>query len=86
MLCASRRTADPVSARTTRLSRSDTVLASQGIDRRRGRVVAGIRGTYRGGCGPARTQLGQHHWKMYGHTSDATTRAAIDGLSGALGL
>jgi integrase len=23
---------------------------------------------------------------IYGHTSDATTRAAIDGLSGALGL
>jgi hypothetical protein len=23
---------------------------------------------------------------IYGHTTDATTRAAIDGLSGALGL
>lgn len=52
MLCASRRTADPMSARTTRPLSSDAVLAGD----------------------------------IYGHTSDATTRAAIDGLSGALGL
>jgi integrase len=30
--------------------------------------------------------LHQHHWDLYGHTSDDTARAAVDGLGTVLGL
>ena len=52
----------------------------------RGGRLAGGRCTHQGGGRSAGALLDRHRRDSYGHASDATTRAAIDGLTNTLGL